>query len=90
MKEFFHHIFEGANAKIAAAVGMVGGLLKYNFLQITQSLGFWESLGKAALTALVCGIAGVVGKEIYGFAKRKFLKSKGLKKSNEKNVLQNR
>lgn len=79
-----HTYFESINAKIAAAIGMVTGLLKYTFLQVTQTESYFESVGKAALTALICGLAGVAGKEIYALCKRIVVKKMALK-SNRKN-----
>lgn len=63
-----HNFFE-ENTRIGILAGMIGGMYKYIMLQI-QVEGFGESAMKAALTALFCGLAGVAGKEIYGFLKK--------------------
>ncbi len=62
-----HNFFE-ANTRIGLLAGMIGGMFKYIMLQM-QVEGFGESAMKAALTALLCGLAGVAGKEIYSFLK---------------------
>lgn len=69
-----HNIFE-QNTKIGLLAGMIGGMYKYILMQV-QTQGFGESLLKAAFTALICGIAGVAGKEVYSFFKGRILKKK--------------
>lgn len=63
-----HNYFE-TNTRIGLLAGMIGGMWKYIMLQV-QVEGFGESAMKAAATALICGLAGVAGKEIYGFLKK--------------------
>lgn len=64
--------FESINAKIGLLSGMVGGMFNY-VLQI-QSGTFVGSLTKATVTALICGAAGVAGKELYVFIKKRLKK----------------
>lgn len=62
-----HNFFE-QNTKVGILAGMIGGMYKYILLQM-QSDAFIITMTKAGLTALVCGLAGVAGKEIYSFLK---------------------
>lgn len=63
-----HNFFE-QNTKVGLLAGMIGGMWRYIMLQVNTQ-GFGESLMKAAFTALICGVAGVAGKEIYGLLKK--------------------
>ena len=72
-----HDYFENVNAKIAMLSGVVGGMFKY-FLQVNNGT-FFMGLSKAAITAMVCGLMGVAGKELYAFCKRRVLKKLALK-----------
>ena len=68
MKSVFQNYFENVNAKIAVFAGILGGMGKFILLQI-NSEGFLETLLKASITALFCGLAGVAGKEVFSFLK---------------------
>lgn len=70
--EKVQNYFDGLNAKIGLLSGMVGGMFNY-ILQI-QNGTFAGSVTKAAVTALICGAAGVAGKELYGLIKKRFKK----------------
>lgn len=69
MKTVLQNYFESVNAKIGLLAGMIGGMGKYILLQM-QTEGFGQSALKAAVTALICGLCGVAGKEIYSFLKK--------------------
>lgn len=66
------------DTKVGLAAGVIGGLGKY-LLQITADASFGEKLFEAAITALICGAAGVGGKEIYSYIKKKIVKRKSKK-----------
>jgi hypothetical protein len=55
--------------RIGMVCGLFGGLGKY-FIQV-QTTPFYINAMGAALTALLCGAAGVAGKEMYLFVKKK-------------------
>lgn len=57
---------------IGITSGCIGGVSKY-FLQIHNTPFMMNLLG-AAFTALICGVCGVAGKELYVFVKKKVLK----------------
>jgi hypothetical protein len=65
-------LYNNHDSKIGLLSGLVGGVGKY-FLQINEP--FAINLLQASITALICGVAGVAGKEIY-IAIKKQLKSK--------------
>lgn len=71
------------NSKIALLSGAIGGILKYiQLLQVPSP--FLLVAVRAVLMAFICGAAGVAGKELYVFVKKKyFLKAKN---KNEKTV----
>lgn len=61
MKAVLHNYGEG-NTKVGLLWGLLGGFGKY-LLQIHTP--FWQNLTQAIFTALICGAAGVAGKELY-------------------------
>ena len=77
MKSVLQNYFENVNAKVAMLSGIIGGMFKY-FLQVNNS-SFFVGLSKAAITALICAVAGLAGKELYAFCKRRILKKMALK-----------
>ncbi len=80
MKQHVIQLDEG-NTVVGMLSGFVGGFTTY-LLQLHSS--YWMNLLQAGITALICGIGGVAGKEFYLFVKRY------IKKKNEKTVRQNR
>lgn len=58
------------DAPFATLCGIVGGFGKY-FLDI-QNGPYVLKVTEAAFTALICGFAGVAGKEIFQYIKRKY------------------
>lgn len=65
-----HNAFENWFAWVC---GVVGGGVHFTFLEIHANLSDWLALGRAGITAVVCGFLGMAGKEIYRkiFKKRK-------------------
>lgn len=61
------------NTKVGFTCGFIGGFGK--FLLQVNSHTYLTNLAGAVLTAVICGAAGVAGKELYQYLKRK-LKSK--------------
>ncbi len=57
------------NSKIGFICGAVGGGGKF-LLQIHATVFMWNLAG-AVVTAVVCGMAGVAGKELYQWCKTK-------------------
>jgi len=57
------------DTKIGFIIGMITGTIKY-IAQTEPS--FWLRLSESALIALICGAAGVVGKDMILLVKRKF------------------
>lgn len=68
-----NHFF--ADSQWAVVPALLGGMGSY-FLKISVH-PYLVSLGQAALTAFVCGVAGVAGKEIYNFVKKRIKKNDG-------------
>mgnify|MGYP000626705343 CR=1 FL=1 len=66
-------VHQYSDAKTGIISGAVGGLSKY-LLQINIDASFSEKLAEAAITAVVCGAAGYIGKEILVFIKKKLFK----------------
>jgi hypothetical protein len=64
-----HNNFTGAVA------GIGGGCFHY-LLQINVDVAFMVKLGEAGITAMVCGAAGIIGKEIVVFIKAKIFPNK--------------
>lgn len=62
-------LYNSHDSKIGLISGLIGGIGKY-FIQIHTP--FIVNLVGAMFTALMCGFAGVLGKEIYTYIKRKF------------------
>lgn len=58
--------YNESNTFLGLICGIVGGLFKY-FLQMHTV--FYINVLQAAMTALICGAAGVAGKEGYLFIK---------------------
>ena len=56
------------NSLLAFVAGVFGGSIKF---LLVSNPNYPVSLLQAVLTALLCGFAGVVGKELYGWCKRK-------------------
>lgn len=69
--------YNGEYTKEGLICGLIGGIGNY-LLQIHTV--FWINVLQAMFTALLCGAAGVAGKEVYLYVKRK------LKSKNEKTV----
>ena len=68
--------FGQQNTQIGFVSGLLGGFAKFISDVEVSSI---HRLVEAAITALVCGGAGVVGKEIVVFIKKKINKSCGRK-----------
>jgi hypothetical protein len=68
--------FGEQNTRIGFVSGLVGGFAKFISTVEISSL---NRLAEAAITALVCGAAGVVGKEIVVAIKKKINRSCGRK-----------
>jgi hypothetical protein len=66
----------GIKTTIAFVCGILGGFIKLSFV---------PSIVQAAFTALICGAAGVAGKELYSQFAKPFLK-KILKKFKKRKV----
>lgn len=58
---------------IGIGSGLTGGCLKYATINEIQ-ISFSHKLIESALIALVCGAAGMVGKELFTFCKKKWNK----------------
>ena len=54
--------------------GILGGF--FHYLQIGSDIEYIHRLIEAGVTALICGAAGVIGKEIVVWVKNKFFKKK--------------
>lgn len=74
MKAVPHNFFE-VYTKLGLAFGAVGGLFNY-LLQYQANTSYWPSLGKAALTAFICGIAGAIGGWLFKLAMKKIKSGK--------------
>jgi hypothetical protein len=61
-------LLTNTDSKIGLLSGVTGGVFKY-FLQIHEP--FAINLLQAVITAFICGIAGVAGKEIFILIKKK-------------------
>ena len=61
------------NTRVGFLCGFAGGFGKF-LLQINNT-SYIANLAGAIITAVICGAAGVAGKELYQYCKRK-LKSK--------------
>lgn len=65
-----------SNKLVGGIAGALGGTYKYIALQINSIdvsiMDKVEKLGEAGLTALVCGVLGIIGKDIYQFIKSEF------------------
>lgn len=59
------------NTKIGFISGAIGGFLK--FITTVEASSFLKLI-EAAITALICGAAGVIGKDAYTFIKSKLKK----------------
>lgn len=70
------HYFGEQNTRIGFVSGLLGGIAKFISTVEVSSI---HRLIEAAITALVCGAAGVVGKEIVVFVKKKINRSCGRK-----------
>ena len=57
------------NTFFAAVCGLVGGTISYSLTNLLMM----GAILQAAFTALICGAAGVAGKELFSLCKRKFL-----------------
>jgi hypothetical protein len=60
-------VTENINRLLAFVVGAGGGSLKF----LISNPDYPVSLLQAVITALLCGFAGVMGKELYGWCKQK-------------------
>lgn len=56
------------DTKIGFIIGMISGMIKY---VVQTEPSFWLRLGESALIALICGAAGVIGKDMILLVKRK-------------------
>lgn len=63
--------------------GLVGGLGRY-FLQV-QSTPFIYNVMGAVFTAVLCGMAGVAGKELYSYIKKEVTEKIKKRELNKKN-----
>lgn len=68
MQKLIQHNSEG-NTAVGLFAGLIGGLGKY-LLQVNTTPAYLNII-QAVFTALLCGAAGVAGKEIYQVIKRK-------------------
>jgi hypothetical protein len=72
----------GLDKLIAICSGVVGGMLMFVNTYLLDAT-FALSLTKAAITAFVCGLAGVASKHFFTAAKAWYLKRK---RKNRKNI----
>lgn len=56
-------------------LGVAGGVIHYNFLQVHINVSDWIALGRSCIFAAACGFAGMAGKAAYN----KFFKTKTTK-----------
>lgn len=63
---------EHGNNRVAALAGSIGGVGKFLLASISEH--YVVQLGEAAVTAFVCGVVGIAGKETYLRIKRKYFK----------------
>lgn len=66
----------GLNTIIGFVCGILGGLADYAFRATTLTI---LSVAQAGFTALICGAAGVAGKELYLYLKNKITKKNKIK-----------
>lgn len=69
-----------ADNKIGFISGLAGGAYQY-ILNINLPIDFWSKLVEAGITAIVCGFAGVAGKELY-----KIIRSAIIKKNKDEKI----
>lgn len=60
---------------VSVVCGIIGGMF-YFLKQVMLDMGYLESLWKAALTAIVCGFAGVAGKYLFTMVKNRIWKKR--------------
>lgn len=63
---------EQADNRIAFVFGIIGGVWQF-ILNIHLPVDFLSKLVEGAVTAGVCGFAGIIGKELYVLAKRSII-----------------
>lgn len=61
-------VTEQINRLLAFVIGVFTGTIKF---LLVSNPNYPVSLLQAVFTALLCGVAGVAGKELYGLCKRK-------------------
>lgn len=59
------------NTVLGFVCGAIGGVIK---LLTSVEPYHWSHIVQAAITAIICGAAGVAGKELYYFIKKYFRK----------------
>jgi len=69
MKAVHHNDY--SNTLIGFVSGLIGGALK---VILAMDANTMKNIVEAGLTALICGFAGVAGKELYLFIKKKIKK----------------
>lgn len=71
------------NTKLGFAIGAITGVYKY-LMDVHLPLEFPSKLIESGITAAVCGLMGVVGKEIWTVGKRAFVAHFKTRKSKRK------
>lgn len=66
----------GLNTIIGFVCGILGGLVDYAIRASPLTI---FAVMQAALTALICGAAGIAGKEVYIYIKKKITKKNKIK-----------
>lgn len=56
---------DGLDNWFSWGLGVVGGVLHYNFLQVHIGVADWIALGRSCVFAAFCGFAGMGGKYLF-------------------------
>jgi hypothetical protein len=67
-------VYQHSDTATGIGFALIGGFTKY-CLQI-HNTPYMVNLAQAAVTALVCGVMGVLGKELVAFIKRRYFNKK--------------
>ena len=60
---------ENADNRLSFTIGSLVGFIQY-WLNIHLPVDFWSKLLEGVITALLCGFAGMIGKELFTITKK--------------------